>query len=107
VNTLGYLRVMFAVDDLDETLEAQHRLLIGNSAAKPRGPWSGAVVLAILTVTTVIIPILYLTPSAQRGPLSAPMITGIFFAGIVALLAYVGFEVVRITRAKPEETLQS
>jgi hypothetical protein len=58
-------------------LEAQHRLLISNSAAKPRGLWSGAVVLAILTVTTVVIPILYLTPSAQRGPLSAPMITGI------------------------------
>jgi hypothetical protein len=82
-------------------LEAQHRLLISNSAAKPRGLWSGAVVLAILTVTTVVIPILYLTPSAQRGPLSAPMITGIFFAGIAVLLAYVGFEVVRITRAKP------
>jgi hypothetical protein len=54
--------------------------------------------VVILTVLCVVIPILYLTPSTERGPLNAPVIVLLFFLGIAVLLAYIVFEILSIRR---------
>ncbi|GAB4077240.1 hypothetical protein [Nostocoides australiense] len=60
-----------------------------NDTASPRGLVLGLLVLAILTITTVIVPVLYLVPSpAHLTYSSALAITGTFFVGIFVLLTY-------------------
>jgi hypothetical protein len=66
--------------------------------AKPKGLWSGIVMLGILTLTTVVIPILYLTPSSEPGPLTPGAIVTIFFLGVGTLFVYVIYEILRIHR---------
>lgn len=67
--------------------------------------------LAILTLTTVVIPILYrlicedplyLTPSSERGPLTPAVIVTIFFLGVATLVAYMIMEVLRIHRLRSD-----
>ena len=70
--------------------------------AKPKGLWSGIVMLGILTLTTVVIPILYLTPSSEPGPLTPGMIVAIFFVGVAILVAYMIFEVRGIHRLRSD-----
>jgi hypothetical protein len=66
--------------------------------AKPKGLWSGIVMLGILTLTAVVIPILYLTPSSKPGPLTPGLIVTIFFLGVGILFAYMIIEVLSIHR---------
>jgi hypothetical protein len=65
---------------------------------RPPGLWLGIAVLAFLTITTVVIPVLYLTPSDKPGPLGPAAIVFWFFLGISSLFLYMIAEVVRITR---------
>jgi len=70
--------------------------------AKPKGLWSGIIMLGILTLTTVVIPILYLTPSSERGPLTPGVIVTIFFIGVGTLVAYMINEVLGIHRLQSD-----
>ena len=58
--------------------------------------------LGILTLTTVVTPILYLTPSSERGPLTPAVIVTIFFLGVATLVAYMITEVLRIHRLRSD-----
>lgn len=59
--------------------------------AKPRGLVLGLAVLAILVVTTLVVPVLYLVPApAELDRAAATRLTAVFFGGVAALMAYMG-----------------
>jgi len=68
--------------------ERMARNALGDTAS-PRGLVLGLLVLVILTITTVIVPVLHLAPTpADLTYSSALAVTGTFFVGIFVLLTY-------------------
>lgn len=61
---------------------------------------SSLLILGAVTIGTVIVPVLYLTPSVARGPLSPAMISAAFIISVVGLFAYIALEVLLIERRR-------
>jgi len=76
-----------------------------DSMEQPPGLVAGLAVLALLTVTTVIIPVLLLapTPATLTYPESVAVV-GIFIGGIVVLFLYLGSHVHRLQSLRAAET---
>lgn len=68
-----------------------------DSLEQPPGLVSGLVVLALLTVTSVVIPVLLLAPTpATLTYGESTAVVGLFIGGIVTLFAYLGSHVYRL-----------
>lgn len=76
------------------------------SLDQPPGLVVGLLVLSFLTITSVIVPVLFLAPApASLTYRQGVAVVGLFVTGIVVLLAYFGSHVYRLLRLSREATV--
>jgi hypothetical protein len=99
------------IDARDLDRAEVHRLEVELAAAvtaresleQPPGLVVGLLILAFLTITSVIVPVMFLAPSpASLTYRQAAVVVGLFIAGIVVLFAYLGSHAYRLLRLARE-----